>query len=452
MPHRPEGIPVARGWPLLGQLPAFRWQRLRVLTDVPARYGPMATVPLGPFEIILVTDAALAREVLVEQADAFAKSRTLRRFARPLLGDGLLTSERDVHRRQRKLMAPSFSPRSVSRWGDEMVRHGEAAAAGWDDRQVVDVVDEMMRLTLSIVARTLFEVDVAHETTWVGHAFGIANSHAAVESARMVPLPMRLPTLGRRRNADAIGRVDLLVAQLVAERRRSGATGEDMLSQLVRARDEDDGRTMSDGELRDEIMTLFFAGHETTANALAWALRLLARNPSARLRVEREVDEVLGGRSPSVGDLESLPTVLMVLKEAMRLYPPAYLLGRETEREVEIGGVRLAPGVTVGVNVFGMHRRPDVFADPRRFDPDRFTPEREAALPRSAYLPFGAGPRVCIGNHFALMEAHLLLATIAQRVRLETAGSRRVRPKPQITLRPDRLPMRVERRPSGFQA
>src|SRR3954471_7411779 len=156
MTVRPDGIPVARGWPLLGQLPAFRWQRLQLLTDIPARYGPIAAVPLGPFEIILVTDASLAREVLVEQADAFTKSRTLTRFARPLLGDGLLTSERDAHRRQRRLMAPSFSPRSVSRWGDEMVRHGEAAAVDWGDGQVVDVVDEMMRLTLAIVGRTLF--------------------------------------------------------------------------------------------------------------------------------------------------------------------------------------------------------------------------------------------------------------------------------------------------------
>ena len=340
-----------------------------------------------------------------------------------LLGDGLLTSEHDVHRRQRKLMAPSFSPRLISRWGDEMVRQGECAAAKWRDGQVIDGVDEMMRLTLSIVGRTLFDVDVALESAWVGRAFEVANRHTAVESARLVPLPMALPTPGRRANARAIADVDRLVGRLVVERRRSGATGDDMLSQLVRARDEDDGRTMSDGELRDEIMTLFFAGHETTANALAWAWRLLAKNPTARARLEAEVDAVLGGRSPEVGDLASLPTALMALKESMRLYPPAYLLGRQTEREVEIGGVRLARGVTVGVNIFGMHRRPEVFADPWRFDLDRFAPGREAALPRSAYLPFGAGPRVCIGNHFALMEAHCFSSTIAQRVRLETAGT-----------------------------
>src|SRR4051794_32755672 len=211
MSRRPDAIPVARGWPLIGQLPAFRWQRLQLLADIPARYGPMAVVPLGPFEIVLVSDAALAREALVEQADAFTKSRTLTRFARRLLGDGLLTSEHDVHRRQRKLMAPSFSPRLISRWGDEMVRQGESATAAWRDGQVIDGVDEMMRLTLSIVGRTLFDVDVALESAWVGRAFEIANRHAAVEAARLVPLPMALPTPGRRANVRAIADVDRLV-------------------------------------------------------------------------------------------------------------------------------------------------------------------------------------------------------------------------------------------------
>ena len=294
MSRRPDTIPVAPGWPLIGQLPAFRWQRLQLLADIPARYGPMAVLPLGPFEIVLVTDAALAREVLVEQADASTKSRTLTRFARQLLGDGLLTSERDVHRRQRKLMAPqSLAAAQISRWGDEMVRQGECAAAKWRDGQVIDGVYEMMRLTLSIVGRTLFDVDVALESAWVGRAFEVANRHTAVEwhvSCRCrwhYRHPVAARTLARSpTSTDSSGDSSSNAGGQV----RPATT---CSRKRVGARDEDDGRTMSDGELRDEIMTLFFAGHETTANALAWAWRLLAKNPTARARLEAEVDAVL---------------------------------------------------------------------------------------------------------------------------------------------------------------
>jgi cytochrome P450 len=202
---------------------------------------------------------------------------------------------------------------------------------------------------------------------------------------------------------------------------------------------------MTDGEVRDEVMTLFFAGHETTANLMSWTWLLLAESPETRQRLLVEIDEVLHGAAPSCTALESLPLTLRILKESMRLYPPVYGIGRVAERDVTIGGVRVPQGTTVAVNIYGMHRRPDLFPDPEVFDLDRFTPEREGSLPRSAYMPFGSGPRVCIGAHFALMEAHLLLATIAQRISLERAD-RVPRPQPLITLRPDRLPMKIRRR------
>jgi cytochrome P450 len=439
-----DHVPQVPGLPLFGQLLDFRFARLRVF-DEAAKVGPMARIKLGPLDVLVLTDAALAREVLVDQADAFVKSRTLNRFARRLLGNGLLTSEHELHRRQRKLMAPLFSPRVVAGWADEMTRAAEGTIDRWADGDIVDVVDEMMVLTLAIVGRTLLDVDVTSEADWVGRALGVANRQASTEAARLVPLPLSLPTLGRLRNARAIADLDGLVSQLIADRRRTGGTGSDALSLLVGARDEEDGRSMTDGEVRDEVMTLFFAGHETTANLMSWTWLLLAESPETRQRLLVEVDEVLHGAAPSFAALESLPLTLRILKESMRLYPPVYGIGRVAERDVTIGGVRVPQGTTVALNIYGMHRRPDLFPDPEVFDPDRFTPEREAALPRSAYMPFGSGPRVCIGAHFALMEAHLLLATIAQRISLERAD-RVPRPQPLITLRPDRLPMKVRRR------
>jgi cytochrome P450 len=441
-----DQIPRVPGWPLLGQLPEFRVARLELLAQVPERYGPIARLRLGPVDVVLITDASMARQVLVEQADAFTKSRALSRFARPLLGNGLLTSEHVFHRRQRKLLAPLFVRRDVTRWADEMVARGEAAVARWPDGAVLDVAEEMMQLTLEIVGRTLFDLDIAADAAWLGHALSTANRYTSVETSRLAPLPLSWPTPGRAKNARAIARVDVLVAQMIADRRRSGATGNDLLSLLVRARDEDDGRMMSDHEVRDEVMTMFLAGHETTANALSWTWLLLSGAPAIRSQFTQEVDQALHGRPPSTDDLEALPLTLRILKESMRLYPPAYLLGRIAERDVVVGDVVLTAGTTVGINVYGMHRRPDVFPDPLRFDPDRFIPEREAALPRSAYLPFGSGPRVCIGNHFALMEAHLLLATIGQRVTLDLIAGREPRPEPQLTLRPRELPMRLTRR------
>jgi cytochrome P450 len=427
--------------PILGQLLDFRRARMRVFADAAAA-GPLARIRLGWLDVLVVTDAALARQVLVDHADAMVKSRTLARFARRLLGDGLLTSEHELHRRQRKLMAPLFSPRVVSQWADAMVQHGETTLNRWTDGAVVNVTDEMMELTLAIVGQTLMDVDVTADADWVGHALGVANAQASTETARFVPLPLALPTPSRLRNERAIASVDALIAQLITERRRKGATGGDALSLLVGARDEDDGRSMTDVEVRDEVMTLFFAGHETTANLLSWTWLLLAQSPETMARLRQELLIALGESSPTYATLEKLPLTLRIIQESMRLYPPVYAVGRVAERDVDIGDVQVPKGMTIAVNVYGMHRREDLFPEPERFDPDRFTPEREAALPRSAYMPFGSGPRVCIGAHFAQMEAHLLLATMARRATLELADGVPGL-QPLITLRPDRLRMRV---------
>ena len=437
-----DSVPSLPGLPLFGQLIPFRFRRLQLLSDA-ARLGPMSRLKLGPLNVLMLTDATLARELLVDHAEDFTKSRTLAQSARLLLGEGLLTSEHEVHRRQRKLLAALFSPREVAVWADQMVQETDAAVTSWRGREEMDVGDEMMKLTLSIVGRTLFDVDVSAEAEWVGRGLTEANHQTMVESTRLLPLPMRIPTIGRLRNRAALRRLDEFAYRLIAERRASGASGSDVLSLLVRARDEDDGRTMTDREIRDEVMSLFFAGHETTATLLTWTWALLAEAPAVRSRLEAELAQVHGGRRPTFADLPSLPYAAQVLDETMRLYPPVYGLGRLAERDVVLGGVTVPKGWTVAVNIYGMHHDARLFPDPERFDPDRMTAERREALPRSAYMPFGAGSRVCIGSHFAVMEAHLLLATIAQRVRLDRVVQRRPRMRPLITLRPEQLPMRI---------
>jgi cytochrome P450 len=245
----------------------------------------------------------------------------------------------------------------------------------------------------------------------------------------------------------AVRRLDDIVYSLIRERRASGTDRGDMLGMLLATRDADDGSELTDVEVRDQAMTILLAGHETTANALAWTFYLLARNPDVRERMEREVDAALGGRAPSVQDLPTMPFTLQVLKEAMRLYPPAYVVGRKAARAVTLGGVSVRKGQVVLVNIAGIHRRASAFPDPERFDPERFTPEREKALPPQTYLPFGAGPRICIGNHFALMEGHLILATLARKLRFDLLRTEPIEAEPLVTLRPrGGVPVRVVHR------
>ena len=318
-----------------------------------------------------------------------------------------------------------------------------ALTGRWTDGAEIDVADAMMRLTLSIVGRTLFDVDVDADAEWVGRALAEANHQAVTESTRLAPIPIAWPTLGRLRDRAALSRLNRFVYRLIEGRRRTGAAGADVLSLLVGARDEDDGRALTDVEIRDEIMTLFFAGHETTASLLSWAWAFLDAEPGVRTRLEDELSAVLDGRRPTFADLEGLPFAAQVLDETMRLRPPVYAIGRIAERDVMIGDVQIPAGTTVGVNVYGIHRLPGLFDEPERFSPERMAVDRKEALPRGAYMPFGAGPRVCIGAHFAVMEAQLLLAATAQRWRLERVIKREPRARPLITLRPEPFHMRI---------
>jgi len=305
----------------------------------------------------------------------------------------------------------------------------------------------MTKLTLAIAGKTMFNADLENEASELGEALTLANRHVNDQISALLPLPIGWPTPKYRRVRQAVERLNRTVYRIIAERRASGQDPGDILSMLLDAEEEGSGSKMNDREVRDETMTLFLAGHETTANALAWTFYLLSRHSDIDARLRSEVDRELGGRTPGLQDLPRLPYVLQVFKEAMRLYPPAYIIGRQAIREVTIGPHRLPPGTTVFINIYGMHRRADYFPHPETFDPERFQPEAEKQMVRSSYIPFGGGPRNCIGSQFALLEGHLVLATLAQRVTFEAPSPRVIEPEPLITLRPTGgVPLVVRRR------
>lgn len=367
----------------------------------------------------------------------------------PVLGNGLLTSDGDFWRQQRRLAQPAFHRRRIAEFGAIMTGATQMMLDRWqaqaDSGRVFDVAEEMMRLTLEIVGRALFSIDITREAERVGTAFTAVNTKLAELSARpFSPYLIKIPWLPASRTVNENTAVlNDVVESIIEERRaRPDASEDDLLGLLMAARDEETGRAMDDRQLRDEVMTIMLAGHETTAVALSWTFYLLAQHPVVRRKLEAELAEVLGGRVPTVADVADLAYTTMVIEESMRLYPPAYAIGRWCNEADEIGGYTVPPQSTLTLSPYLTHRHPDFWEEPERFDPDRFTPERQAERPRYAYLPFGGGPRQCIGNNFAMTEATLLLATIAQRYRLALLPGHRVEMEPLITLRPKNgLPM-----------
>jgi cytochrome P450 len=344
-------------------------------------------------------------------------------------------------------MAPVFAHKRVAAYGDVMVDRAQRAVDRLANGATVDLAEEMMKLTLEIVGKTLFDAELAGEASMVGDALTEGMRQMMNALIRLVPLPPAIPTPGNLRYRAAVRRLDGLVYRMIRERRSWGTDRGDMLGMLLAIRDADDGSALSDLQVRDQAMTLLLAGHETTANALAWSFYLLGRHPDVRDRIEREIDAALGDRPATVSDLPKMPLTLQVLKESMRLYPPAYIIGRKAAAATTVRGVRVRKGQLVFVNVMGIHRRPESFPHPDRFDPDRFAPELEKRLAPNAYLPFGGGPRVCIGNHFAWMEGHLVLATLCQHLRFELLSEDPIATEALVTLRPrGGVPVRVTRR------
>ena len=420
-------------------LAALRMGRdpLAFLEGVAAQYGDIARVPLGAETLYLVNHPDLIRDVLVTQHRHFHKGRGLER-AKNLLGEGLLTSEDDLHLRQRRLSQPAFHRQRIAAYGATMAAYGASRRDRWQPGTVIDVHREMMALTLAIVGKTLFDADVEDEAAEIGEA--LTTTFESFNFLFYLPfgeLLERIPLPVTRRFRKARSRLDATIYRLIRERRATGTDRGDLLSMLILAHDtEGDGGRMTDLQLRDEAMTLFLAGHETTANALTWTWYLLSQHPDVEARLHAEIDEALGARLATADDVPRLPYTRMILTEAMRLYPPAWIVGRRAVVPVEIRGFTIPARAIVLLCQYITHRDARWFPDPDRFDPDRWTPDRAAEHPKFSYFPFGGGPRVCIGEPFAWMEGVILLATIAQRWRLRLVPGHPIALQPIITLRP----------------
>ncbi|HEV3310538.1 MAG TPA: cytochrome P450 [Chloroflexota bacterium] len=431
-PKSPPGPP--QQW-LFGNLKEFGRDRLGVLSRWAQEYGDVVWARFGPRYLVFINHPDLVEEVLVNQNRKFIKHYRLRDATRTL-GQGLLISEGDFWRGQRKLAQPAFHRERIAAYGQLMVDLTERMLATWADGQVRDAQDDMMRLTLEIVAKTLFDAEVGGDSADVSAAMETLMRAFVVRTARLISPPHWIPTPMNIRVEHAIRRLERLLLSIIAERRKSGEDRGDLLSMLLRAQDEESGRRMSDSQLRDEMMTLFMAGHETTANTLAWAWFLLSGHPEAEARLQAELDEVLGGRSPTVADLPRLPYTESVINETLRVYPTVWMLGREAIEPLELGGYPIPVGTTIFMPQWVIHRDSRWFDDPEEFRPERWRGGLMQRIHRYAYFPFGGGPRICIGNNFALMESALVLATIAQKFRLNLAPDANVTPLATITLRP----------------
>lgn len=409
---------------------------LAMMISMQREHGDIAHWRIGPQDIYLFSHPDLIRDVLVTNQKNFHKSRGLER-ARRLLGNGLLTSEGDFHLRQRRLAQPAFHRQRIVSYAGTMIDYAERTSSRWRDGASVDMHTEMMRLTLGIVSRTLFDADVDSEAAEIGAALT-----TAFESFNLAMLPFtelldRLPLPAVRRFNAARDTLDRTIYRMIEERRRSGEDRGDLLSMLLLATDtEGDGSGMSDLQLRDEALTIFLAGHETTANALTWTWYLLSQNPGAEEKLHAEIDRVVGDRLPRPEDFPSLTYTRMVLAESMRLYPPAWAIGRRALEPFEVRGFIVPRRAVILMSQYIVHRLGAYFPDPERFDPDRWMPEASASRPKFSYFPFGGGTRVCIGEQFAWMEGVLLLAALSRKWRMRLEPGHHVEVQPLITLRP----------------
>lgn len=412
--HLPEqkSLPFIGGLPLLGNLPDMARDRLTLFRRM-ARVSDVCGMHFGPFPCVLFNKPEHVQSILVKQTYAFDKG-VLNRVLRPVIGDGLLSSEGALHRHQRKLMAPSFQPGHIAGYAESMGAYGEKMQRSWSENAVIDLDSQMNTLTMSIIGKALFGTAEFSENDELGAAMMVLLDYVSHSLSTPFQWPYSWPTLRNRRMHAAEKILRAHMRQFIDRRRAQPAAYQDILSVLLQARDED-GQPMSDERLMSECLTFFGAGYETTAAALSWTWYLLCQHPEIYQRVQREVDTVLQGRTPTYADLERLPYCLQVFKEVLRLYPPSYVICRHTLDDIEIDGYRVSKGWTILVAPYTLHRRKEYFPEPEKFDPERFQPAREKSLPRYTYIPFGAGPHVCIGLHFAMMEGQLLLATLAQR-------------------------------------
>jgi cytochrome P450 len=439
--------PTPKARPIVGHLMEFRHDPLNFLLGSAQKYGDIVYFKFGPQDVFLINHPDYIRDVLVTHNHNFVKSRGLE-MAKKFLGEGLLTSERDFHRRQRRLAQPAFHHKRIKAYGEVMTDYAARASERWPEGGTLDISEEMMRLTLAIVGKTLFDADVESEAKEIGEALTDIMQLFDRITTPFSWLLDKLPLPSNFRFVKAKRRLDATIYRIINERRATGVDRGDLLSMLLLAQDEEgDGGSMTDLQLRDEAMTIFLAGHETTANALTWAWYLISQHPEIEAKLHAEIDSALGGGLPTAEDTARLRYTEMVFAEAMRLYPPAWTVGRRALEDYTIDEYVVPAGSIILMSQYVMHHDARYYPEPFKFDPERWRQEARAARPKFSYFPFGGGPRVCIGEPFAWMEGVLLIATIAQRWRMRLAEGQRVEHKPMITLRPRHgMRMKLERR------
>lgn len=437
MPNSRSGRSRAPGpvnLPLLGVAPMLRRDPIGYLTRLARTYGDIVQFRVLDRQIYLLNHPDYIREILVTRQNNFTKTPTLRR-AKRFFGEGLLTSEGEHHVRQRRLLQPAFHRERLHSYGAVMTAYAREARDRFAPHTEIDMKGEMMRLTLAIVSRSLFDSDIEGDARHVGVAMAELLRSFRVFLLPFAQLIRRLPLPRNRRLDKALASVKQIVDRMIQEHRTAGPNKDDLLSTLLSIRDED-GSALSDEQLRDEILTLFVAGHETTALALTWTWYLLSRNPQCEKRMHDEIDSVLGGRMPAFEDIPHLVYTESIIAESLRLYPPVWLMGRMAKEDFELNGVAISKGSICLMSPYLMHHDTRFFPDPERFDPQRWSPELRDARPKFSYFPFGGGTRVCIGERFAWAELILVIATFAQKWRFRMAADSPVMPVPRLTLQP----------------
>lgn len=427
--------PGPKGWEALPHTLAFLQEQVPYIQRMAAEYGDVVQFQLGLFDNILVSDPKLIHEVLVSKADDYHKDIITHELSE-LLGQGLLTAEGEHWRRNRKLASPNLQRTQVAGYADTMSEYTARHMDEWKHGEVRELHHDMMQLTMEIVVKTLFNLDPSSELVEVGHHVdvGMHYFHLMIHSLwrfapKFVPMPARYDF------QDSLRRLDTIVYDLISQRRNADE-GDDLLFRLIRAKD-DEGHSMTDEQLRDEVLTMFLAGHETTALVATYTWLLLMQDREVARAMFAEVDDMLGTRRATCDDLAKLPYVTAVIKESMRLYPPAWIIGRQAIRDTTLGPYPVKKSTQILISQMVLHRKPEYFPDPDAFKPERWLePGFEKSLPKHIYLPFGGGPRICIGNHFAMMEAVLIIATMAQSVDLELRMSEELRVQPAVTMRP----------------
>jgi cytochrome P450 len=428
--------PGPRNWSPLANLGAFRRDFLGLIMDMRATYGDTVYFRLGLRDIFLISDPNAIRDILVKDNKNFIKSRGLQMLGRRLLGKGLLTSEGNLHRRQRKLIQPAFHKMRIDNYGEAMVDCTQRRSETWVDDAPIDMDEEMMKTALAIAAKTMFGAEVDEEADEISDAMTEAMNIFDQLANPLMAITEKLPLPRNKRVQQARERIDRVVYRMIAQRRKENEDRGDVLSLLLRAQDEDDGSVMTDQQVRDEAITLFLAGHETTANAMTWTWYLLSQHPEVVAKLQQEVDSVLEGRAPTLEDVPRLPYTRQVFAEGMRLYPPAHSFGRQPLEDYQLGDYVFPAGSTIIISPYVMHRHPQYWENPEAFDPERWRPEVAEQRPKMVYIPFGGGPRVCIGEPFAWLEGILVIATIARNWNFSLANGHQVVPQPLVTLRP----------------